>query len=202
MNEERVGYARVSTKGQNIESQIDSLKRSGCKRVYSDKKSGKNLDREQWNECRDYLRKGDTLVVTTLERLGRDLIEVVQLIEELYDQGVRAESLSHPIDWESAHGRFIVGITLLVAQFERELMLEKQKRGLEYAKSQGRTGGRKKGVRLYDVDQIVSAYKSTRKELKHGKACAKVGEEFNISPATVARYAESKGAYRTKKRKK
>ena len=173
-----------------------------AKRCIQIRKSGKSLDREQWNECRDYLRKGDVLVVTTLERLGRDLIEVVQLIDELFEQGIKVESLSHPLDWESAHGRFIVGITLLVAQFERELMLEKQKRGLEYARSQGRTGGRKKGVTLYDVDQVVSSYRVARKNMKHGKACLLVGEEFEISPATVARYAEKKGAYKARKRKK
>lgn len=200
MNEELVGYARVSTKAQNIESQIAKLYEYGCKRVYSDKKTGRNFKREGWNECRDYLRKGDTLVVTTLERLGRDLVEVVLLIRELHEQGVKVLNLSHPIDWEKAHGKLIVSITMAFAQYEIELMKEKQDRGLKHSASQGRIGGRKKGVRMYDVTAVVETYKEARKELGHGKACIKVGKIFGMGPATVGRYAEEKGAYKRKKR--
>ena len=186
----RVGYARVSTDSQTVESQIEILEGRGeCEHIYSEVKSGKNMDRPEFRAMLDFIRPGDTIVVIALDRIGRSLIEVVELIERLREENITLESLSQPVDWESAYGRFVVKMTLLFAELEREMMLERQKRGLEYARSQGRIGGRRKGERKADVKEVRKRFKDIRKgtKTKHD-ALVLTANEFGIGAATVNRY--------------
>lgn len=186
----RVGYARVSTDSQTVESQIEILEGRGkCEHVYSEVKSGKNMDRPEFRAMLDFIRPGDTIVVIALDRIGRSLIEVVEFIEEMRANDIKLESLSQPVDWESAYGRFVVKMTLLFAELEREMMLERQKRGLEYARSQGRIGGRRKGERKADVKAVAKRYHEAIKTAKTKQEALKiVASEFGIGAATVNRY--------------
>ncbi len=141
-NGHKIGYARVSTVAQNIDSQIDALYAYGCEKVFSDKESGVKTERPGWQQLRDYLREGDALVVTELSRMTRSLKHLLQVVETLEDKGVDIISLRENIDTSTATGRCFVSIMGAVSQMERELKSERAAAGREAAKARGRTGGR------------------------------------------------------------
>ena len=135
----RIGYARVSTRDQNLEMQLDALNRAGCKRIFTDKLSGAQVERPGLNEALSHLREGDTLVVWKLDRLGRSVKGLVDLVNELETQKVHFQSVTDGVDTKTPAGRFHVMASL--AQMERELILERTRAGLEAARCQGRVGG-------------------------------------------------------------
>jgi DNA invertase Pin-like site-specific DNA recombinase len=157
-----IGYARVSTEEQNLDLQIDALKKAGCEKIYSDHGvSGKTTDRPELNRALDQLRKGDTLVVWRLDRLGRNLLHLVQTVAGLGDGGVGFVSLNEKIDTSSASGTLVFNVFCSMAQFERDLISERTKAGLESAKARGRKGGRP-GI--------------TQAQIQTGVALARAGE--------------------------
>lgn len=139
---QKIGYARVSTAGQKLDSQIDALYDFGCAKVFSDKTSGVKEERPGWNQLMDYLRKGDLLVVTELSRMTRSLKHLLQVVENLEKLGVGVISLRENIDTSTATGRCFISIIGAIAQMERELKSERAKAGREAAKARGRSGGR------------------------------------------------------------
>jgi len=141
-NGHRIGYARVSTAAQNIDSQIDALYAYGCEKVFSDKESGVKTERPGWQQLRGYLREGDALVVTELSRMTRSLKHLLQVVEALEDKGVDIISLRENIDTSTATGRCFISIMGAVSQMERELKSERAAAGREAAKARGKTGGR------------------------------------------------------------
>jgi DNA invertase Pin-like site-specific DNA recombinase len=139
----RIGYARVSTVDQNLELQHDALARAGCVQVYEEKASGKSkAGRPELANMMRALRKGDTLIVWRLDRLGRSLVDLVQLVDELAVRGVAFESLSEKIDTSTAQGRMFFGFIAAMAQYQRDVISENTKAGLEASKARGRSGGR------------------------------------------------------------
>jgi DNA invertase Pin-like site-specific DNA recombinase len=139
----RIGYARVSTIDQNLELQRDALARAGCVQVYEEKASGKSkAGRPELANMMRALRKGDTLIVWRLDRLGRSLVDLVQLVDELALRGVAFESLSEKIDTSTAQGRMFFGFIAAMAQYQRDVISENTKAGLEASKARGRSGGR------------------------------------------------------------
>lgn len=139
----RIGYARVSTVDQNLELQRDALARAGCVQVYEEKASGKSkAGRPELANMMRALRKGDTLIVWRLDRLGRSLVDLVQLVDELAVRGVAFESLSEKIDTSTAQGRMFFGFIAAMAQYQRDVISENTKAGLEASKARGRSGGR------------------------------------------------------------
>jgi DNA invertase Pin-like site-specific DNA recombinase len=139
----RIGYARVSTVDQNLELQRDALARAGCVQVYEEKASGKSkAGRPELANMMRALRKGDTLIVWRLDRLGRSLVDLVQLVDELAERGVAFESLSEKIDTSTAQGRMFFGFIAAMAQYQRDVISENTKAGLEASKARGRSGGR------------------------------------------------------------
>ena len=141
-NGHKIGYARVSTAAQNIDSQIDALYAFGCKKAFSDKESGVKSERPGWRQLMDYIREGDSVVITELSRMTRSLKHLLQVVEDLDKKGVGIISLREHIDTSTATGRCFVSIMGAVSQMERELKSERAAAGREAAKARGKTGGR------------------------------------------------------------
>lgn len=138
-----IGYARVSTDDQNTQLQIDALKNAGCEQLFEEKVSGKYKDRPELEICLKVLREGDTLVVWRLDRLGRSLEHLVQIVHELEDRRIGFQSLTESIDTTTAGGKLIFHIFAALAEFERNLIRERTIAGLKAARARGRVGGRK-----------------------------------------------------------
>ena len=139
----RIGYARVSTIDQNLDMQRDALARAGCAQVYEEKSSGKNAaGRVELANMLKALRKGDTLIVWRLDRLGRSLVDLVHIVEQLAERGIGFESLSEKIDTSTAQGRMFFGVIAVMAQYQRDVIRENTNAGLVAARARGRMGGR------------------------------------------------------------
>lgn len=172
-----LGYARVSTSDQDPALQLDALERAGCLKVFTDKASGALDSRPALDHLLDQLRPGDTLVVWRLDRLGRSLKNLISLVEHLESKQVAFKSLTESIDTTSPGGRLIFAIFGALAEFERSLIQERTRAGLEAARARGRKGGRppsmtpdkiKLAKSLYDarehtVEQIASMLGVSRK---------------------------------------
>ena len=138
-----IGYARVSTQDQNLELQREALSKAGCQKVFADKVSGRQAERPGLATALEMLREGDTFVVWKLDRLGRSVKQLVDLVGELYKQGVQFKSLTDSIDTGTPSGRFFFHVMASLAEMERELIVERTRAGLEVARQLGRKGGRK-----------------------------------------------------------
>ena len=141
---DRIGYARVSTKEQNIDSQLDQLAKAGCLKVMTDTISGTTKDRPGWSELMACLRTGDTVVVTELSRMSRSLLHFLTTLQDLEKMGVHVESLRENIDPSTATGRAFMGFMGVIHQLELDLKAERAAAGRASAKARGKTGGRPK----------------------------------------------------------
>jgi DNA invertase Pin-like site-specific DNA recombinase len=142
----RVGYARVSRQDQKLEPQRDALSADGCQRVFEEKISSREAERGALREAFDYCREGDVLVVARLDRLGRSLRELIDLVGELEGRGVGFRSLKESLDTTTAGGRLIFHVFGALAEFEREIIRERTMAGLEAARARGRHGGRPRAL--------------------------------------------------------
>lgn len=140
---QRIGYARVSTKDQHLDLQRNALQQAGCGIIYEEAASGKNTERPEWEQCRKALRTGDTLVVWRLDRLGRSLPDLVQIVADLERRGVSFESMNEKIETGSAAGKLVFHVFAALAEFERSLIRERTRAGRAAARARGRAGGRK-----------------------------------------------------------
>jgi DNA invertase Pin-like site-specific DNA recombinase len=138
----KVGYARVSTRGQNLESQIDQLNSVGCHKIFTDKLSGTTMSRTGWEKLLEYLRPNDTIIVTELSRMSRSVSDLMSIVKALEEQEVDILSLKENIDTRSAIGRFFFTVMGAMSQMEIELKSERAAAGRASAKARGRTGGR------------------------------------------------------------
>jgi DNA invertase Pin-like site-specific DNA recombinase len=139
-----IGYTRVSTNDQNLDLQLDALNKAGCKKIFSDKVSGGQKTRFGLDDALSHLREGDTLVVWKLDRLGRTVRHLIELVERLEENNVHFQSITDGIDTKTPAGRFFFHIMASLAQMERELLIERTRAGLTAAKERGRIGGRKR----------------------------------------------------------
>jgi len=152
-----IGYARVSSQDQNPDLQLDALRGAGCEEVFVEKVTGTGLkERPEWESCQRTLRKGDTLVVWRLDRLGRSLKDLVEIMQKLEDQTVSFLSLTEKIDTTSAGGKLIFHIFGALAEFEHTLIRERTKAGLAAARARGRKGGRKPKLSKADVKKAAA----------------------------------------------
>ena len=138
----RIGYARVSTDDQSLDLQLDALKNAGCEKTLKDVASGTKTDRDGLTDVLKQLRKGDTLVVWKLDRLGRSLRHLIDMIALLKGRGIYFRSLQENIDTASSGGKLIFHVFGALAEFERDIISERTKAGLAAARSRGRVGGR------------------------------------------------------------
>lgn len=148
----RIGYARVSTDDQTLDLQLDALK--ACDVIYQEKASGKSKDRPELAHCLMALRPGDTLVVWRLDRLGRSLPDLVQIVTSLEERGIGFESLTEKIDTTSATGKLTFHVFAALAEFERNIIRERTRAGLQAARARGRKGGRKPALTERQVREI------------------------------------------------
>ncbi|MUZ99993.1 recombinase family protein, partial [Agrobacterium vitis] len=137
-----IGYARVSTGDQDTALQLDALRKAGCERLFEDKASGTKTDRLGLAEAIRYVRDGDTLTVWKLDRLGRLMKHLIEIITELEAKGVGFRSITENIDTTTSGGRLVFHLFGALAQFERDLIRERTRAGLQAAEERGRRGGR------------------------------------------------------------
>lgn len=176
-----IGYARVSTQDQNLDLQINALNQAGCKRVFEDKISGSRAERPGLAKALDMLREGDTLVVWKLDRLGRSVKHLVDLVGALHQRGVQFKSLTDAIDTTTASGRFFFHVMASLAEMERELTIERTRAGLQVARQLGRIGGRKRQM----TDSKIA---SARKLLASGVPPRDVAQNLGVSVPTLYRW--------------
>jgi DNA invertase Pin-like site-specific DNA recombinase len=137
-----IGYARVSTQDQTLDLQTDALTQAGCEKIFTDTTSGAKAERPGLQEAMNHLRAGDTLVVWRLDRLGRTLKQLIATITDLSEQDIGFKSLQENIDTTTSGGKLIFHIFGALAEFEREIIKERTKAGLQAARARGRFGGR------------------------------------------------------------
>lgn len=180
-----VGYARVSTSDQNISSQIDLLKENGCEKIFTDIASGVRENREGLNGMLAYLRRGDVIIVYKTDRIFRSLKNMIDLIEKFNEKGILFKSITEPaFDTTSANGKFIIQIFGAVAEFERNLISERTKTGLEGARKRKKLLGRPKGSSPSSIEKYQYAkHLYDNKNISIDKACKQAG----ISKATFYR---------------
>ena len=171
-----IGYARVSTDDQDLSLQVSALEEAGCERIYSDKKSGKDMRRPGWRKCRMDLRGGDTLVVWKLDRLGRSLVDLVETVAEFRDEGIGLVVVTQSIDTRTAAGRFMFNILASLAEMERELISERTKAGIEQARERGFVPGPIPRITPEIWDYAVKAFKE-RPKLTIPALCRMIHED-------------------------
>lgn len=138
----KIGYARVSTTDQHLRMQEDALKQAGCQKTYHDIASGSRTDRPGLEKAFEQLREGDVLVVWKLDRLGRSLRHLIDIIQQLQDQHIGFQSLRESIDTTTTGGKLVFHIFSALAEFERDLIRDRTHAGLQAARARGKKGGR------------------------------------------------------------
>ena len=166
-----IGYARVSTGGQDSALQLDALRKAGCERLFEDKASGVKTDRPGLAEAIRYVRDGDTLTVWKLDRLGRSMKHLIEIITELEARGVGFRSITENIDTTTSGGRLVFHLFGALAQFERDLIRERTRAGLQAAEERGRRGGRQAVV---TPEKLAKAHQYLAAGLNVREAAARV----------------------------
>lgn len=180
----KFGYARVSTKDQNIGMQVDALVDAGVERenIFTDEGvSGKRSSRPGLDAMLGKLREGDEVVVWRLDRLGRSMIHVAQLGENFKNRGVGFKSISDGVDTSSSTGRLLFNLLVGIAEYEREMIIERTTAGLASARAQGKTGGRKK-VMTPELARTIDSL------VKGGHKATEIASTLKVSRATAYRY--------------
>ena len=176
-----IGYARVSTLDQNLELQREALTKAGCQTVFEDKVSSMRADRPGLEKAQEMLREGDTLIVWKLDRLGRSVKQLVDLVGELHKQGVQFNSLTDAIDTGTPSGRFFFHVMASLSEMERELIIARTRAGLDVARQLGRKGGRKPKM-------TESKIEFAKKLLSSGLPAKDVAKNLGVSVPTLYRW--------------
>jgi DNA invertase Pin-like site-specific DNA recombinase len=181
-----IGYARVSTSDQTIDLQKDALDKAGCDKIFTDTASGAKAERIGLDQAVSYVRKGDTLVVWRLDRLGRSLPHLIETITSLNDRGIGFKSITEAIDTTTSGGKLIFHIFGALAEFERDIIRERTQAGLNAARARGRLGGRPKALSPKKAQMAKALYKDKNNTIDE------ICRTLNISRATLYRYVERK----------
>ncbi|ANB72721.1 resolvase [Paraburkholderia phytofirmans OLGA172] len=176
-----IGYARVSTHDQETAAQAAALKAAACERIFHEKASGGRWDRPELHKLLDHLRSGDVLVVWKLDRLSRSLRDVLALMEQVQDAKAGFRSLTEAVDTTTPAGRMMMQMVGAFAEFERAMLRERTKAGLESARNEGRIGGRRPKLRPQQQQEIVRMVTTGK------KTAADAARLFNVRPATISR---------------
>ena len=184
-----LGHARVSTGHQDVAGQTMRLEQAGAIRVFTDVRSSKSMDRPGLTELLAYARKGDTLAVVRLDRLGRSLTELLSVVEQLKTRGVALLSLEEKIDTSSAAGELVFHVFGAIAHFERRLIAERTKDGIAAARARGKRPGRQP----IDTDKVQAALKLVEAGLSPTKAASQLG----LGRSTVYREVAAAGLSRS-----
>src|SRR5918997_3827973 len=183
-----IGYARVSTGEQTLDLQLDALRKAGCGKVYTETASGAKSERPVLDEVLSYLRKGDTLVVWRLDRLGRSLRHLIEVVAALAERGIGFKSLTEQIDTTTPGGKLVFHVFGALAEFERDLIRERTQAGLAAARARGRKGGRPKRLSPERRKLAVQLYRERRHTV------AEICRLMEISKPTLYGYVNTKGS--------
>lgn len=168
-----VGYARVSTTDQNMDLQRNAMTDLGVDKIFEEHVSGVKSVRPQLIDCLSFMREGDTLVVWKLDRLGRSLAELIKIIGELDQRGIKFQSITDAIDTNTPVGKFTFHILGACAQFERDLISERTKAGLKAARAKGRRGGRPRKLKTEQIRRAIELKKDPT--ITHAMVCERLG---------------------------
>lgn len=194
-----IGYARVSTKDQDLSLQIDALENAGCKRIYREQVSGSTRERPELQHLLDHLREDDVVVVWKLDRLARSMKDLVNLVNEIQAKGAGLFSLNDQIDTTTPHGKFTFHIFAALAEFERDIIRERTNAGLAAARARGRKGGRPKGLSKKAQHCAIIA---ERLYLEGELTVKDICEQLSISKMTFYNYLRYRGVQIGAARKK
>jgi DNA invertase Pin-like site-specific DNA recombinase len=174
-----IGYARVSSVGQSLDIQLEKL--AHCDKIFQEKKSGTSNKRPNLQVCLDYIREGDTLVVTRLDRLARSTLHLCQIAAELQEKRVNLKVIDQNINTSDATGRLLFNMLSAIAQFETELRAERQVDGIQKAKKHGVKFGRRKKLTVQRVNEM-------KQRRKQGVLIKTLMKDYDLSKSTVYRY--------------
>ncbi len=173
----KIGYARVSTTDQNLDAQLDELRKAGCEEIFQEKRSGVDSEREQLADALRMIRKHDVFVVTKLDRVARSMVDFWNIVQEIEEKGASVQVLNMNLDTASSQGRLMMGVLSSVAEFERSLIRERQQDGIVRAKNAGKHLGRPKMDEQLKADVVAF--------VKEGNSKPAAAEKFNIGVSTV-----------------
>lgn len=180
----KIGYVRVSTKDQNLDSQIDLLNAQRCDKIYLEKVSGKTSSRPELLQMLNTLRPGDTVIVTKLDRLARGLKDLLFLVDEIHTSQANFISITDNIDTSSPAGKFFFHVFGAIAEFERDMISERTKIGLNSARAKGRVGGRPSGLPPEDFAKALLV----KEKSDAGMPMTQIAKMLKISRSTAYRY--------------
>ncbi|MEO9485249.1 MAG: recombinase family protein [Ekhidna sp.] len=184
----KIGYARVSTKDQSLDLQVDELKKVGCEEIFSEKLSGRSENKPKLNELLSKLRKGDVVMVYSLDRLGRTSKELISLLSDFKEKGIQFKSIQEGVfDTTSPMGEAIFQIIAILKAMEVQVLSERTKHGLEAARARGRKGGRPKGS--YDKNKAAAAVTLYKRELP----ITEITNSLKTSRSTLYQYLRNEG---------
>lgn len=176
----RIGYARVSSTGQSLEVQLEKLNQAACGRIYQEKRSGRTADRPEFKACMNYLREGDTLIITRLDRLARSVVHLAQLAKRFEREGIDLLVLDQNIDTSTSTGRLMFNMLASIAEFENDLRTERQAEGIAKAKENGVRFGRPPKLTKDKKQEIYSRRIA-------GATIGQLANEFRMGEATIYR---------------
>lgn len=183
MNQQMIGYARVSTADQNLERQLDLLRHQGAEIIFQEKMTGTKRERPELNKLLSHIAQGDTVIVESLSRLGRSTKDLIELVELMREKGVQLVSLKEQLDTSTPTGKLLFTLMSALAQFERDIIAERTREGLNAARARGRKGGRPR----YDphkLKQALKLYEAGRHTV------AEIEELTGVKKATLYRYLQ------------
>lgn len=176
-----IGYARVSTRDQNLDAQLDALAHAGAEKIFEEKVSGKNRQRPELEKLLEQLRTGDVVVVTKYDRLARSLPDLLSIVSTIRERGAGFRSLGEDIDTTTPSGRLIFHVFASIAEFERDRIIERTNEGLAAARKRGRVGGRPKALSDEARREIL------RMRDEEHRSVAEIARAFKVSRSTVYR---------------
>lgn len=185
----RIGYARVSSTGQSLGVQLEKLNKVNCDRIYQEKRSGRTADRPELKSCINYLREGDTLIITRLDRLARSVVHLAQLAKRFEEEKIDLVVIDQNIDTSTSTGRLMFNMLASIAEFENDLRTERQAEGIAKAKENGVTFGRPPKLTESKCHEIYSRRMA-------GATIGQLAIEFGFGEASI--YRALKKAKKTK----
>jgi len=179
----KIGYARVSSTGQNLEAQVELLKRAGCEKIFQEKKSGtKRTDRTELENALDFVREGDTFLVTRLDRCSRNTLDLYKILELLNSKKVAFKATEQEFDTSTSTGKLMMGLLSIIAEFETDLRAERQAEGIKSALARGVKFGAKRKMTDEQVVEVMELQK------KGEMTNQQIADLFGVGRSTLLRY--------------
>ena len=186
----KIGYARVSTKDQNLNLQMDDLKKAGCQKIFQEKITGATKERPQLQKMIEQVREGDVVYIWKLDRLGRSLKDLITLVNEIKEKGAGLKSLNDPIDTTTPQGKLTFHLFAALSEFERDIIRDRTFAGLASARARGRVGGRPKGLSSKAQHTAIIAEKLYQERELSVK---EILDQLSISKMTFYNYLKHRG---------